>query len=201
MRTFEDSRSATAPTTMSDRGRKNRLSRFPLPPNRTGGSPASGSPVGGVRIGTGRWPLGLRSGEHPKDHEEAATSSRPRLGGRQHALGPCPRFGPWLSARVLSAGASPFGHLRRLPIRSHGSRASTFLPPFAPRQLRRFLATMRALTPPRLTRPWGSPRLSRAAFPPFRLQPPREPLLSLCHATPHRRRFTGFPPDSGFTIR
>ena len=32
---------------MGDRGREDRLSRSPLPPNRAGGSPAHGSPVGG----------------------------------------------------------------------------------------------------------------------------------------------------------
>src|SRR5213593_571175 len=32
---------------MNYRGREKRLVSFPLPPNRTGGSPASGSPVGG----------------------------------------------------------------------------------------------------------------------------------------------------------
>ena len=32
---------------ISDRGREKRFVRFPLPPNRTGGSPASGSPVDG----------------------------------------------------------------------------------------------------------------------------------------------------------
>ncbi len=31
----------------SNRGREKRFVRFPLPPNRTGGSPASGSPVDG----------------------------------------------------------------------------------------------------------------------------------------------------------
>jgi len=36
-----------------DRGRENRQCRFPLPPNRTGGSPASGSPVSGVYIEAG----------------------------------------------------------------------------------------------------------------------------------------------------
>jgi len=30
-----------------NRGREKRFVRFPLPPNRTGGSPASGSPVDG----------------------------------------------------------------------------------------------------------------------------------------------------------
>jgi len=132
------------------------------------------------------------------------TGPQPHLApyrGRQHAFDPCPRFGPWVSPKVLSAGSSPSGHLRRFPVRSHGLHASTFLPPFAPRPLRRFFATMGALTPQRLTRPLGSPRLPRAAFPPFRLQPPREPLLSLYHATRHRRRFTGFPPDSGFATR
>ena len=32
----------------SHRGRERRFVRFPLPPNRTGGSPASGSPVDGL---------------------------------------------------------------------------------------------------------------------------------------------------------
>jgi len=31
-----------------NRGREKRFVRFPLPPNRTGGSPASGSPVDGL---------------------------------------------------------------------------------------------------------------------------------------------------------
>ena len=31
-----------------DRGREKRFVRFPLPPNRTGGSPTSGSPVDGL---------------------------------------------------------------------------------------------------------------------------------------------------------
>ena len=122
------------------------------------------------------------------------TGPQPHLApyrGRQHAFAPCPRFGPWVSPKVLSAGSSPSGHLRRFPVRSHGLHASTFLPPFAPRPLRRFTATMGALTPQRLTRPLGSPRLPRAAFPPFRLQPPDERSPSLSRATLHRGEYPG----------
>jgi hypothetical protein len=42
---------------------------------------------------------------------------------------------------------SPFGHSRGWKPSSHRSPASTFLSPFAPRALPRFLATMDALTP------------------------------------------------------
>ena len=44
---------STRPARNLDRGRENRQRRFPLPPNRTGGSPASGSPVSGVYIEAG----------------------------------------------------------------------------------------------------------------------------------------------------
>ena len=44
-----------------DRGREGRLSsRSPLPPNRTGGFPASGSPVSGFHSGTGGRPRRLQ---------------------------------------------------------------------------------------------------------------------------------------------
>src|SRR5438105_12247038 len=39
-------RSSPPQRTTENRGREKRLVSFPLPPNRTGGSPASGSPVG-----------------------------------------------------------------------------------------------------------------------------------------------------------
>ena len=46
---------------LSDRGREGRLSsRSPLPPNRTGGFPASGSPVSGFHSGTGGRPRRLQ---------------------------------------------------------------------------------------------------------------------------------------------
>ena len=45
----------------ADRGREGRLSsRSPLPPNRTGGFPASGSPVSGFHSGTGGRPRRLQ---------------------------------------------------------------------------------------------------------------------------------------------
>ena len=47
--------------TLPDRGREGRLSsRSPLPPNRTGGFPASGSPVSGFHSGTGGRPRRLQ---------------------------------------------------------------------------------------------------------------------------------------------
>ena len=76
--------------------------------------------------------------------------------------------------------------------------ASTFLPPFAPRPLRRFLATMRALTPARLS-PTAqvSIRHVHALSRPFRLHPPDAPLRSLSHATPQLRKS---PEGPHFTI-
>lgn len=51
----------SGPAGSVDRGREGRLSsRSPLPPNRTGGFPASGSPVSGFHSGTGGRPRRLQ---------------------------------------------------------------------------------------------------------------------------------------------
>ena len=63
----------------------------------------------------------------------------------QHA-GPLCEKAPGQDSHRLS----PFGHSRGWKPISHKSPASTFLRPFAPRALPRFLATMDALTPARL---------------------------------------------------
>ena len=118
-------------------------------------------------------------------------SPRCAKNGRQHALRPHPGFHPGPPVPDVSASLRPFGHSRRSLLPRCALHASTFLPPFAPRPLRRFSATMEALTPGRLTPPPGSPRLPRVAFPPFRLQPPGKPSPSLSHATPHRGEHPG----------
>jgi hypothetical protein len=63
----------------------------------------------------------------------------------QHAGSPCAKAPGQDSHRV-----SPFGHSRGWKPIAHRSPASTFLRPFAPLALPRFLATMDALTPARL---------------------------------------------------
>lgn len=81
---------------------------------------------------------------------EPDTSLDALFKGLQHAFGPDRWFGPCPSKgrgffNLFSSGDA--GHCRRL--RFHGSvhHASTFLRPLAPRRLRRFVATMDALTP------------------------------------------------------
>ena len=54
-------------------------------------------------------------------------------------------------AWISPACFSPHGHCRRFCFPTSVRHASTFLPPFTPRPLRRFIATMRALTPARLS--------------------------------------------------
>jgi hypothetical protein len=114
--------------------------RRPLPPNRTCGSPASGSPVGGfTRKGT----------DGPKDGCLLQAQRLP--------------FGRSVSIRVVRSGDSPCSHpcqgtLRHSYPRGQccryrsawiGLHVSTFLHPLAPPALPGFIATMGALTPAR----------------------------------------------------
>lgn len=78
---------------------------------------------------------------------EPFASLHPFFQGRQHALRPDTRFHPGPSALRFSGLLSLFWHSRRFFFRLSVLHASTFLPPFAPRPLRRFSATMGALTP------------------------------------------------------
>src|SRR5437870_12568754 len=62
----------SAKRTTENRGREKRLVSFPLPPNRTGGSPASGSPVGGSPPrGLTQRRLGLCKREQPLRGKES----------------------------------------------------------------------------------------------------------------------------------
>jgi hypothetical protein len=75
-------------------------------------------------------------------------SLHPFFKGRQHALRPDTRFHPGPPVLCFSGLLSLFfWHSRRSIFRLSILHASTFLPPFAPRPLRRFSATMGALTP------------------------------------------------------
>ena len=158
----------------------------PLPPNRTGGSPAYGSPVGGF--------TSKRIDETSRGHGQV---QQPRLGGqgsdpwaaprkegRQQPRRSLQRFEPRHVCVALSGALSPYGYgqshrgfFRRLEL-----HVSTFLHPFAPPELPGFCATMGALTPGRpalrltrehrLDRRPGLPASCHRAFRSFRLQPP-----------------------------
>ena len=93
------------------------------------------------------------------------------------------RFDPCPTVSDLSGEVSHSRHGHRLRFRPHQRPASTFLRPFAPRALPRFITTMATLTPARsalrLTTslntdrtPGRSRRLMHPTFPSFRRQPP-----------------------------
>ena len=99
----------------------------------------------------------------------------PVLQGCQHAVGLYRGFHPLPSGADVSVSYRALAHYRRFGFSRHRSSASTFLAPFAPRPLRRFIARMEPLTPGAVTSAAGSPSFSRRAFPPFCRQPPRGP--------------------------
>jgi hypothetical protein len=114
----------------ADRGRERRLDSLPLPPNRTGGSPASGSPVSGSpRRGLMR--VQGRQREHSMHFSE-----------HQHPFGPERWVNRWRASLL-----SPFGHSHCCCRHRSAPFESTFLHPFAPSPLRDFFAPMGALTP------------------------------------------------------
>jgi hypothetical protein len=135
------------------RGRESRLPRPPLPPNRAGGFPAHGSPVGGLtskRIDvTSR---GHGQFQQPRlGGQEGYLWTAPREEGRQQPCRSLRRFEPRHVCVALSGTLSPYkygqsdrGFVRRLEL-----HVSTFLHPFAPPALPGFNATMGALTPAR----------------------------------------------------
>ena len=83
---------------VDDRGREDRLTRSPLPPNRACGSPAHGSPVGGSPLnGLARPPSVEPHGKLPESSEEDARSSHPPSLGSpscQHTIRTHRRFRP-----------------------------------------------------------------------------------------------------------
>src|SRR5271157_214676 len=95
------------------------------------------------------------------------TSSHPVFQGRQHTIRPDARFNPAPSVSDLSDRFSPArraGHWSRLFFRLSVGHVSTSLPPFAPRPLRRFIATMEALTPARHFPTYRSPCFTYSPF-------------------------------------
>ena len=113
-----------------DRGRERRLDSLPLPPNRTGGSPASGSPVSGSPQ-RGLMRVQGKQREHSMHFNE-----------HQHPFSPERRVN-----RGLSSSLSPIRHSHRSCRHRSALFESTFLHPFAPSPLRDFFAPMGALTP------------------------------------------------------
>jgi hypothetical protein len=87
---------------------------------------------------------------------------------------------------------SPRRHCRAFGFPRFSFHASTFLLPFAPRALPRFIATTRALTPLAVSRREGSPWFRYSAFPPFHPYLPDCSPPSLLHTTPQ----LGGPPRS-----
>jgi hypothetical protein len=124
--------------------------RSPLPPNRTGGSPASGSPVDGYPRRDGRMAAtiaSVRSGLSLRKQFLRIELLRTQVGSvRSH--GRSGRSGAPARGRRVSTGSSLTALLGGLfcEIDGHGS---IFLRPFAPPALPGFIATMDALTPAR----------------------------------------------------
>ena len=99
-------------TAAGDRGRESGCPP-PLPPNRTGGSPASGFPVSGCSV-----------------ERERLFASSPRMSARLSV--PSPQINcAWLTPPPVS----PCGHSLRFFVRCSFRHSSTFLRPFAPRSL------------------------------------------------------------------
>ena len=127
----------------------------PLPPNRTCGSPASGSPVGGFtskRIG--ETSMGRVQEQQPLLGDQSRVWVAPRGEGRQQWVRPRSRFELARPVRRgLSAVASPIVcGVRALAsgyVHGLGRCHSTSLRPLAPPELPGFNATMGALTPAR----------------------------------------------------
>ena len=126
----------------------------PLPPNRTGGSPAYGSPVGGLTskridgasMGRGQVQQPLLEGSG------IAPGTIPHGEGRQQTGDSRQRFEPRHVGVGLSGAVSPdawHGQSHRGVFRRFELHVSTFLHPFAPPELPGFDATMGALTPTR----------------------------------------------------
>jgi len=120
---------------------------LPLPPNRTGGSPAYGSPVGGFT-----W---LRIDELPHHRKEIPADKQRNVLCPLLPFGVVnmPNFDRESVFSLASTEAAPAclarGHSRWLRFCLDRRYSSTSLPPLAPSPLRDFIATMEALTPVR----------------------------------------------------
>jgi len=133
--------------------------------------------------------MGILKAKEPMIPKDA--SFHPLVEGLQHAVCPDGTFHPVpLCGPDFSRLFSLFRHCHEFPFIQYSLLTSTFLRPFAPRQLPRFFANMDALTPARLalrTHTRGSehqpfsgqvfPGSLDAHFHAFSLQPPDAP----CH--------------------
>jgi hypothetical protein len=106
-------------------------------------------------------------------------SFQPSCEGRKHRLGPYSAFGfvalPQVFFRLFIPRTNDRGNSRGWFFAIHSFRLSTFLPPFAPRELPRFITTMTALTAARLRSrgflPGQLSTLPHDTFPAFSPQP------------------------------
>jgi hypothetical protein len=132
------------------------------PPNRACGSPAHGSPVGGSPLRGLTNHTGDVVREHPKYGKRLepfssiteVVSVRGQLNTRLIPLGTV----------EVSGGLGQTATRYRCVFRVPDCSAPTFLPPFAPHQLRRFIATTEALTPVRLSPAYRSPCFTYSPF-------------------------------------
>jgi hypothetical protein len=151
------------------------------------------------------------------DQTEPLVSLTPSFEGHQHWLCPYPAFGFVALPQVLFHLFIPCGNWRGGFFAVHGLCLSTFLPPFAPRELPRFFATMAALTPARSRRngflPAQVSTLPYDTFPAFPPQPSPtarfSPLYEKCErkriwlwplASPLVRRLAAVANRIGFTF-
>jgi hypothetical protein len=140
--------------------------RSPLPPNRTGGFLASGSPVDGLpATGLTEQGMGILQVEQPVFCKVVigpaiavpTVSFDPPFEGRQHALCPNRVFRPAPAEPDVSGLRSRFRHYRRLLFIRLGHDTPSSCVPLLPPELPGFVATMDALTPERrLFLPVGS---------------------------------------------
>ena len=109
------------------------------------------------------------------DQAEPLLSFQPSSEGRQHRFSPYTPFGLVSLPQVLFRLFIPHGNSRGSCFVVHGFCLSTFLPPFAPRALPRFITTMMALTSARLRSRGFLPEqismLPHVTFPAFSPQP------------------------------
>ena len=139
------------------------------PPNRTCGSPASSSPVGGSPLrGLTGFCKGCGLGEQPllsKEGIDINFFSSFTLTSRAVNMRSVQTLGfTHFHFLGVSGLFNLLRHSRRFSFRLPVLHASTFLPPFAPRPLRRFLATMKALTPGQFSPLPRSPCFTCSAF-------------------------------------
>jgi hypothetical protein len=184
-----------------DRGRE-RLSR-PLPPNRTCGSPASGSPVGGfTHEGT----------DGPTHNDDASVHAVVGVENKGHSLSSSTFCTKAISSGTVHErwfGVAPGGSFgfsgtfshrgtdtRFVPSAIRGRCISTFLHPFAPPALPGFPATMSALTPVTGLELAGTAQVS-----PLKVVWPSKPSVSN-HLTASHDRFRTQPFSvMGFPLR